>query len=179
MTRKIIPNLQSAIRNPQSAIRSGSAIILAVVLTTLLAIVGVLFLLSSRVDSVATSSVGNNEDLKLAVDTIVSQISRDLAMDVAGGRFDPNLYADYPDPCNPWLASLEPYQFGTDYFWPQVSNIYGPPAVQNVPAQVRYEYQPTVAPGNLADADGDGASDSVWVLLQDVNSSKEIGRAHV
>ena len=62
----------------------GSAIILAIVLTTLLAIIGVLFLFSSRVNSVATSAAGDNEDLKLAVDTVVAQISEVLTRNVPG-----------------------------------------------------------------------------------------------
>jgi hypothetical protein len=152
------------------AIRNGSAIILAIVLTTLLAMIGVLFLLSSRVDSVATSAVGDNQDLKLAVDTVVAQISEVLTRDVPG--VDPNgTYYDYPDGNNPWLACLEPYQFGTDYFWRQVSNIYGP-AVQIVQAQILPEYQPTVGSGLLADADGDGVGDSIWVQVPGKASSK-------
>ncbi|MGA2093365.1 MAG: hypothetical protein ABSH16_08175 [Sedimentisphaerales bacterium] len=115
--------------------RNGSAIILAIVLTSLLAIIGVLFLISSRVDSIATSSIADNENLTLAVDTVIAKISEDLAEDV-NKSIDPNCYADYPDPCNYWLACLEPYQSGTDYFWRQVSNIYGPGAVQDVQAQI-------------------------------------------
>jgi hypothetical protein len=148
----------------------GSAIILAVVLTTLLAIIGVLFLFSSRVDSVATSAVGDNHDLKLAVDTVVAQISQVLTHSAPG--IDPNsAYYNYPDASNPWLACLEPYQFGTDYFWRQVSNIYGP-AVQIVQAQILPDYNNMFIPYTEADADGDGVSDSIWVQVSDVNSSK-------
>jgi hypothetical protein len=152
--------------------KRGSAIILAIVLTSLLAIIGVLFLISSRVDSIATSSIADNEDLTLAVDTVVAQISEDLAEDIAKGAIDPNCYADYPDPCNFWLASLEPYQFGTDYFWRQVSNIYGPTAVQIVQAQILPDYNTAMVPYTEADADGDGVSDSMWVKLPDKSSGK-------
>ncbi|MGA2324242.1 MAG: hypothetical protein ABSG22_10385 [Sedimentisphaerales bacterium] len=151
-------------------LRRGSAIILAIVLTTLLAMLGVLFLLSSRVDSVATSGVGDNQDLKLAVDTVVAQISEVLTHNVPG--VDPNgTYYNYPDANNPWLACLEPYQSGSNYFWRQVSNIYGPPAWQIVQAQVLPEYQPAT-PNTLADADGDGVSDSIWVQVPGKASSK-------
>ncbi|MGA2679836.1 MAG: helix-hairpin-helix domain-containing protein [Sedimentisphaerales bacterium] len=156
--------------------RRGSAIILAVVLTTLLAIIGVLFLFSSRVDSVATSAVGDNHDLKLAVDTVVARISEVLTNNVP--RVDANgiyygTYYNYPDTNNPWLACLEPYQSGSNYFWQQVSNIYGSSVFQNVQALPLPEYQPVVTPYNtLADADGDGVSDSMWVQISDVNSSK-------
>ena len=162
---------KNAGRNTQYARRNGSAIILAVVLTTLLAIIGVLFLFSSRVDSVATSAVGDNHDLKLAVDTVVSQISQVLTHNVPG--IDANgTYYNYPDVNNPWLACLEPYQSGSNYFWQQVSNIYGSSVFQNVQADIFPDYNTTVAPYTRADADGDGVSDSIWVEVNDVNSSK-------
>ena len=97
----------SEIRNIKYEIRNGSAIILAIVLTTLLAMLGVLFLLSSRVDSVATSAVGGNEELKLAVDTVVAQISEVLTHNVPG--VDPNgTYYDYPDPCGKSIKESGP-----------------------------------------------------------------------
>ena len=157
----------SEIRNIKYEIRNGSAIILAIVLTTLLAMLGVLFLLSSRVDSVATSAVGGNEDLKLAVDTVVAQISEVLTHNVPG--VDPNgTYYDYPDPCTDfWLACLEPYYKSdtNDYRWRHVSDLYGMSA-DNVKADIVPEYQPTVGSGLLADADGDGVGDSIWVPIQ-------------
>ncbi|MGA2172693.1 MAG: hypothetical protein ABSG82_06750, partial [Sedimentisphaerales bacterium] len=119
-------NIEHRTQNIERRPQNGSALILAVVLTSLLAIIGVMFLLSSRVDWVATSSVADNKDLGSAVDTVIAQISEDLAIDVARGTIDPNQYADYPDPCNPWLACLEPYQFAlNDYRWRQISDIYG------------------------------------------------------
>jgi hypothetical protein len=151
--------------------RRGSAIILAIVLTVLLAIVGVLFLFSSRVDSVATSAIGENEDLKLAADSVAAQISQVLAIDVASGAIDPNQYYDYPDPCNSWLACLEPNQSGT--YWQQVSNIYGPPAFENIQAQILDDYNNTFIPYTEADADGDGVSDSIWVPVQNINTGKD------
>jgi len=172
MTRTTIKNPKSEIRNPKfAAERRGSAIILAIVLTTLLAILGVMFLLSSRVDSVATSAVGGNQDLKLAVDTVVAQISEVLTRDVPGVEAN-NTYYDYPDNFNPWLACLEPYLSGSDYLWQQVSNIYGPPAVQNVQAQILPDYNNMVVPGTQADADGDGVSDSIWVEVPGKMSAK-------
>jgi hypothetical protein len=161
----------SEIQNTRYEIRNGSAIILAIVLTTLLAMLGVLFLLSSRVDSAATSAIGGSEDLKLAVDTVVAQISEAITRDVPG--VDPNgTYYDYPDNFNPWLACLEPYPSGSDYLWQQVSNIYGPPAVQNVQAQILPDYNNTAVPGTQADADGDGVSDSIWVEVPGKMSAK-------
>jgi len=160
-------------RRTKDTRRNGSAIILAIVLTTLLAILGVMFLLSSRVDSVATSAIGGNEDLKLAVDTVVAQISEAITRDVPGADpCNPQEYYDYPDNFNPWLACLEPYPSGSDYFWQQVSNIYGTPAVQNVQAQIFPDYNNMVVPGAQADADGDGVSDSIWVEVPGKMSAK-------
>ncbi|MGD1041823.1 MAG: hypothetical protein ABR913_02030 [Sedimentisphaerales bacterium] len=152
-------------------IRNGSAIILAIVLTTLLAILGVLFLLSSRVDSVATSAVGDNQDLKLAVDTVVAQISEVLIRNVPG--VDPNgTYYNYPDGNNPWLASLEPNYLGV---WPHVTDLYYPQlglSAYNLVADVNYEHSDHAANGIQADADGDGASDSMWVQIPGKMSAK-------
>ncbi len=183
MTRKMIPNSKSAICNLQSAIRSGSAIILAVVLTTLLAILGVLFLFSSRVDSAATSAVGANHDLKLAVDTVVAQISQKLVLDTPG--INPNgTYYNYPDGNNPWLACLEPYQYALNtYHWRHITDINNTfranQALCDIPANIVLEYQDSVDVGDstpvkqfYADADGDGVSDSIWVQVSDINSSK-------
>jgi hypothetical protein len=61
---------------------AGSALILAVVLTSLLATVGVLFLLSRRVDTIATSAIADNQDLNLAVDSVVAKIMEELVLDV-------------------------------------------------------------------------------------------------
>ena len=63
---------------------SGSALILTVVLTSLLAIIGVLFVMVSRVDRMATSSISENKELDLAVDTVVARISQDQGLDVPG-----------------------------------------------------------------------------------------------
>ncbi len=164
-------------RQKTERFRRGSAIILAVVLTTLLAILGVLFLFSSRVDSVATSAVEDNHDLKLAVDTVVSQISNVLTHNVPG--VDPNgTYYNYPDDNSPWLASLEPNDSG---LWPHITDLYYPYQLGSVaydlPPVIIYDHSDTAgnstpASWSMADADGDGVSDSMWVQIQNLNSSK-------
>ena len=113
----------------------GSALILAVVLSSLLAMVGVLFVMVARMNKMATSAISENMELNLAVDTVAAKISRQLALDVPGmavqqvidpNTVDPNApdpnpligieeYYDYPDANNTWLAALEPYQSGSDY----------------------------------------------------------------
>ena len=152
----------------------GSALILTVVLTSLLAIVGVLFVMASRVDKMATSAISDTKELGLAVDTVVAKISRLLVQDVPGA--DPNgEYYDYPDVNNLWLASLEPYDAGGgNFFWLQISDVYGllGPAARDLPPAIVPEYQDVVAAGLEADADGDGVRDSRWVILPDMSSSK-------
>jgi len=93
----------------------GSALILTVVLTSLLAIVGVMFLMMSRIDRMATSAISEDKQLDLAVDTMVGRISRQLAWDVPGVNV-PGLqvseYHDYPGPNDIWLAASEPNDAG-------------------------------------------------------------------
>jgi len=151
---------------------NGSALILAVVLTSLLAIVGVLFVMAARVDKIATSAISENKDLDFAVDTVITKISQELTLDVPHN--DPcrpfEEYYDYPDSRNPWLASLEP---NDSMMWPQISNVTGAEVVWvDWPAEIVPDYQHDVNEGLIADADGDGVSDSVWIELDDMTSSK-------
>ena len=106
----------------------GSALILTVVLTSLLAIVGVLFVMSARIDKMATTATTESRELSCAIDTVLSQIEQDLAADVPGFTDDPQKaqeYYDYPDTFNPWLADLEPYESSGSYYWGQISNVGG------------------------------------------------------
>jgi len=123
---------------------AGSALILAVVLTSLLATLGVFFVVAARVDNIATSAVTEQKELDLAIDTVIAKISEDLARDVPGvntlGQPPPEYY-DYPGPKDKWLASLEPYDAtgnyavdgSGDYRWQQISdvNILGTPFLAN------------------------------------------------
>jgi len=157
----------------------GSALILVVVLTSLLAIIGVVFLLSSRVDSIATSAISENKELNLAVDTVIAAISQELASDVPGVTGQE--YYDYPDPCNPFLSCLEPYYDGANYRWRHITDIYDRFGLNaTIPAQIAPEYQNRALirdsnPVNglfPADADGDGVTDSVWVEIIGISSNK-------
>lgn len=162
--------------------KGGSALILAVVLTSLLAVIGVVFLLSSRVDSLATSGLSDQKDLNSAVETVVSKISQVLADDVP--RSDPNgnkmsEYFDYPGDNDKWLACLEPDLSGRRK-WRQISDIYNrfEPRDRELlfrgPDSIIAEYQEpgAVEPNIEADADGDGVADSRWVKVNDMTSSK-------
>ncbi len=179
--------------------RAGSALILAVVLTSLLAIIGVLFVMVSRVDKMATSAISENKSLNLAVETVVTKISRELVIDVPGltdpnsladpnsptdpnSMADPNSpqillqeYYDYPDVNNLWLASLEPYESDGNYYWRQISQLYFTPDPNLVlQAAIVPDYQAPAVIGQevIADADGDGIGDSRWVIIPDMSSSK-------
>jgi len=157
----------------RKSLPAGSALILTVVLTSLLAIVGVLFVMVSRVDRMATSSISENKELDLAVDTVVARISQELAFDVPGVADQE--YYDYPDISDTWLASFEPYIDGTDYKWRQISDVYNKlgPDLQLL-AEVVPDYQDPVVMGEgvPADADGDGVADSKWVIIPEISSGK-------
>ena len=153
---------------------AGSALILAVVLTSLLAIVGVLFVLVTRIDKIATSAISDSKELDFAVDTVIEMISQELALDVPGEGAE---YQDYPGPEDKWLASLEPYQSGNDYYWRQVSDVTGSLAgySTDIQAEVVSEYDVIADFNNLtanADADGDGVGDSKWINLANITSGK-------
>ncbi len=191
-------NHKIRLTNHEPRTKPGSALILAVVLTALLAIIGTVFLMVARIDKIATSAVTENKELEFAVDTVVAKISQQLALDVPGNDLNQEYY-DYPDPCNDFLASLEPYQFdANDYRWRQVSDVTGfiERAIPGVKASwdtqdieitnsAPYLFKAIVEDhkkieldnnGNLleqlADADGDGIADSKWIQLDDITSNK-------
>jgi hypothetical protein len=176
---------------PISRLPLGSALILTVVLTSLLAIVGVMFFMISRVDKIATSAISENKELNFAVDTIIAKISEELILDVPGVSEETEYY-DYPGPRDRWLASLEPYKSDDDYYWQQISDVTGyigheDWAEENIAITnsdtalfkaVVPDYKIIALDPNgslleqLADADGDGTADSKWIEVDDITSSK-------
>jgi len=173
-------------------LRAGSALILAVVLTSLLAVVGVIFIMAARVDKVATSSIAENRELNFAVETVVAKISQELALDVPGAGKNQEYY-DYPGPNDIWLASLEPYEENGQYYWKQVSDVTGFLDRENWDTQdikitnsgVNDRFKAIIEDHNkielgndgdleeqLADADGDGVADSKWIELDNITSGK-------
>jgi len=167
------PQITSHERKATSDECVGSALILTVVLTSLLAIIGVLFVLVSRVDKMATSSISENQELNLAVETIVAEISQELTLDVPGVAGQE--YYDYPGVNDTWLASLEPYRDGTIYKWRQISDVYNKldPNLQ-LQADFVPDHQDAAVMGEavIADADGDGVADSRWVIIPEMSSGK-------
>ncbi|MFZ2148322.1 MAG: helix-hairpin-helix domain-containing protein [Sedimentisphaerales bacterium] len=152
----------------------GSALILVVVLTSLLAIVGVLFVMVTRIDKIATSAISESKELDFAVETVITKISQELALDVPGKGAE---YQDYPGPEDKWLASLEPYKSGSNYYWRQISDVTGylTGYSSNIQAKVVGENDAITDFNNLvanADADGDGVGDSKWLKLADITSEK-------
>jgi len=161
----------------------GSALILTVVLTSLLAIVGVLFLMITRVDRMAASGASQGKELDLAIDAVVAKITEQLIWDVPGTRLAGGGYPeyhDYPGPDDRWLASSEPYQAGAGaaarYFWRHASDIYErfDPNAYDLPVAVIPDYQDKskMAQGLPADADGDGIADSLWVIVPGITTTK-------
>jgi len=159
----------------------GSALILTVVLTSLLAIVGVLFVMMSRVDKIATSAVADSKELNFAIETIIARISDELILDVPGveeKEEEKEEYYDYPGSQDRWLASLEPYKSGGNYYWRQISDVTGylSDHTTDIQAKVLSEYAPITTDSNQpvanADADGDGVGDSKWIKLDDITSNK-------
>lgn len=150
---------------------AGSALILAVVLTSLLAIIGVMFVMMARVDKMATSAISENKELNFAVEAVVAKISQELALDVPGMPKGSEYY-DYPGQKDNWLASLEPY-YNSGYKWQQISDVYGKLSSNiDLAADIIPDYQDLVSENTPADADGDGVADSKWVEIDDITSDK-------
>ncbi len=157
-------------------LRRGSALILTVVLTSLLAIVGVLFVMAVRIDKMATAATATSRELDFALETVMARINEVLVADVPGVR-DNEEYYDFPDANNAWLADLEPYRSGTGYYWRQISNIAGLVPGDTTDARIRVigERDPIRdinAIGTTADADGDGVGDARWFKVPDIVSGK-------
>ncbi len=158
--------------------RLGSALIMTIVLTALMAIVGVVFLMASRVDNQATSAVSENKQLHDAVDSVIAIISRQLVQDVPGVAGQE--YFDYPGNDDEWLACLEPVvdnnNTPTDvsddrYKWLHISDISGLWGGITQEAKIVPDYQTPISPGTDADADGDGVSDAQWVTLPNITTN--------
>jgi DNA uptake protein ComE-like DNA-binding protein len=168
--------------NTEQRTRRGSALILAVVLTSLLALIGTIFLMAARVDSIGTSAISQNRDLNSAVEAVVAEISQQLSQDVPGVQGAE--YYDYPDDRNGWLASLEPHD-SAGYKWRQISDVtgyigreWGLSAQRDADAEIVEEREKIDLDNDgdleeqVADADGDGVADSKWIELDGMTSSK-------
>jgi len=174
--------------------RCGSALIMTVVLTVLLAVIGMMFVMFARIDKMATSAIAENKELQAAVDTVIEKISEVLIQDVPGSGGGPNIaeYFDYPGPNDEWLANLEPIEYQDEpniYYWRHISDLYGVLntydindsndrdgdedyiSAYNLNARVIADHEANIAEGEKADADGDGVADSRWVELVDMTTA--------
>jgi len=114
-----------ATRRTDGGRRSGSALILVIVLTVLLSLVGVLFVMVSRLGEMSTSTLAAERDLDAGVQAVVERIETVLMDDLfgrtRGGRlcdgtqkditamFAPlNEAYDFPGREDRWLADIEP-----------------------------------------------------------------------
>jgi DNA uptake protein ComE-like DNA-binding protein len=134
-----------------------------------------MFVLVSRLDKMSTTGLSENKELNNAAESVIAKISQELASDIP--RTDPNgivlsEYYDYPGPADIWLACLEPYVDAGDYYWRQISDIYGVLDANYLQAEIVDDYQSSINQGLNADADGDGVADSAWVKMPDITSSK-------
>ena len=105
------------IKNRQFDKQNGSALILVVVVTVLLAVVGVMFLMVSRASEMESGAVIQSKDLDSAVESVVSRINEVLVVDLFGNN---SLIVDNdggsdeaydavdstPFPRDRWLASI-------------------------------------------------------------------------
>lgn len=164
---------------------AGSALILVVLLTSILAVVGVLFVMSSRIEAMSTTAIKQEKDLDSAIDSIVTKLADELVLDtpgIAGAE-----YYDYPGEEDTWLASLEPYNDAGTYKWGRITDLTGYIrgrgwGTQNIEPEIVSERETIrldqnggiedVDPngGQFADADGDGVADSKWFELEDTSS---------
>jgi hypothetical protein len=169
----------------------GSALIMTVVLTVMLSIVAVMFVAVARMDMASTGNIADNKALESSVKSIIELINRQLVLDTPGVAEQE--YYDYPDANNAWLASIEPYESASNYYWRQISDVTGYLRSRNFETQdVNVDPNPPLGPGTqdvirdypeitltggqlndlLADADGDGIADSKWFELANMRSSK-------
>jgi len=151
----------------------GSALILTVVLTTLLALLGITFVMVARINKVSSSAMAEHSQFDSAVESVISQISHQLTIDVPGPNNGQEYY-DYPDAKNAWLANLEPYEDTGNYKWQQISDITEDNRLKNdqrdFPIDIVSEY--SAIDSNVADADGDGVADAVWFELDNITTQK-------
>lgn len=172
----------------QSVRRRGAALVLAVVVTVLLAVVGVMFVMVARVGEMQTSSVIDNSDLDTAVQSVSTRIQQTLTDDLFRGGDtigNGNPHYNWPgvkkggDPAaderiNPWLASLEPDVAASQ--WVHITDLTDDTATlsRGVAATIIPDYQnkEDVVADKAADADGDGVADSRWIQLPNTFTSR-------
>lgn len=151
--------------------RPGSALLLVLVVTVLLSVIGILFVMVTRLRDITSSNVADSRDLESGVEAVVEQINKALVNDM-NDVFVKNLPPFDATGSDPWLASLEPD--ATNWKWPVITNLFNKPVVwdQNVVIIPDYQVALDVNDGFAADADGDGVADSIWSELPNLSTSR-------
>ena len=153
---------------------------MTVVLVGLLAIVGILFVLMSRVDRIASTATGQNKELDMALDSVLSRLSDTLVADVPGVA-NQEYYDSWG--VDKWLSSQEPNDQGGQFVWQQITeldvNQPDETLYRNIAAVVVKDTTPIdVTPDGevkglqIADADGEGIGDSKWIRLPRVKANQ-------
>lgn len=128
--------------------RRGSVLILVVVAAVLLSLVGILFLMISRVGDILGTAARQEHQVDQAVQMVLDKIEMVLLQDLFGrnlnsglcdGKGGSNEPYDAPGAADSWLASLEPVRYSdngtpddpTDdlYQWPYLSNVWPAPDI--------------------------------------------------
>ncbi len=121
-------------------VAKGTALILVVVVTVLLAAIGVMFVMVSRIQNMTTLGLADAKDLDSAARSAVEKINTVLVKDLFGNDLNASVICDNSagnEPydhslADPWLASLEPVLHDqrvltdpTDdwYKWPAITNL--------------------------------------------------------
>ncbi len=120
----------------------GSALVMAIVITMLLFIIGIVFVITTQKERTIVTGSEFRQSLDAGVDAVVEQIHTVLINDLFGtdgnmlnGDAGSDEYWDYPGPDDPWLASLEPESYndnGTSgntaddwVVWRHITDLYG------------------------------------------------------
>ncbi len=156
---------------------NGSALILTVVLTSLLAIIGVLFVMLSRMDRLGANAALQSQEMEMAVRSVLDRINEQLVKDMPENNSNAEYY-DYPGINDPWLASLEPNEdAGGVTYWPQITQLvanssnYRHVVIDTDNAFIN-DYPTDINVGQLADADGDGIADSRWFAVPALQTNR-------
>ncbi|MCE5184721.1 MAG: general secretion pathway protein GspK [Planctomycetaceae bacterium] len=177
----------------------GSALLLVVVVTVLLAVIGVMFLMVSRAGETETGAVVQSKDLDNAVQSVVTRINEVLVNDLFGSddrlvNADASNPADDDEPwdypshigSDSWLAALEPKvtdpgtpanETDDTWTWPHISDLwhnFGIPGLRqiNLQGNASATWIPENSLFGRADADGDGVADSRWAQVPNLSSSR-------
>ena len=118
----------------------GSALILTVVLTSLLATVAVVFVMLARVDKLSTSAIAENKQLNLAVDSVIAKIADELGWDTPS-QLRRQEYYDYPN------HNINP----------------GPDGILGTPDDLTIDIGPDLTIGTADDLYYYGVSDNIWL----------------